>query len=324
MKSEILYQYQEKHGYSWRNRFFAALHSLNRIASPFATLFNALASTRLSKIIQRGMGIASQRTLPKLSKERFSCWFENQKQQPNTKKVVLFNDTYTEFNEPEIGKAAYQVLSALGYEIILANGFCCGRPLLSKGFLKEAKILAYNNVERLSTLINEEIKMVVLEPSCNSAFCDDYQGLLGNNEALKKLISCTLSFDEFLQSHLQSGKLPLEFSDSKHGVWVHGHCHQKALIGTLPTLEVLRGIKGLSVYEIDSGCCGMAGSFGYEKEHYHFSMKIGELKLFPKIRSTQAQDTIVASGMSCRSQIKDGTKRHALHLAEVIANQLKK
>lgn len=322
MKSEILYQYQEKHGYSLRSLIFTSIHRLNELTSPFATLFNTLASTRFSKFLLSCLGIAPERTLPTLAKERFSIWFCKQKQMPKAKKVLLFNDTYTEFNEPDIGKAAFHVLSALDYEIMLAEGFCCGRPLLSKGFLKEAKKQAIQNVQRLDGLIPVEIKIIVLEPSCLSAIRDDYHGLLGNDEKLKRLISHTVSFEEFLQSHLQDGKLPLKFSDNKRNVWMHGHCHQKALVGTLPTLEVLRGVKAFSVREIDSGCCGMAGSFGYEKEHYLFSMKIGELKLFPKIRSTEQDDLIIASGVSCRSQIQDGTKRHAVHLAEAIASQL--
>lgn len=164
--------------------------------------------------------------------------------------------------------------------------------------------------------------MVFLEPSCLSAFRDDFKGLLGKSDALEKLISHTFSFDEFLQHHLQDGTLPLSFNGQKQEVWIHGHCHQKALVGMVPTLEVLHGIKDFTVHEIDSGCCGMAGSFGYEKEHYSFSMKIGELKLFPKIRKVQPQALVIASGMSCRSQIKDGTQRSAIHIAQAIANQL--
>lgn len=322
MKSEILYQYQEKHGYSIRSRFFAAAHQLNLLASPFPSLLNRLAETSFCKKLFSWMGIASERTLPRLTNERFSSWFKLQKQSPKTKKVVLFNDTYTEFNEPEVGKSAFKILSALDYEIILANGYCCGRPLLSKGFLKEAKANASTVINQLCQLVNEENEMIVLEPSCVSAFRDDYKGLLGNDTALEKLISYTYSLDEFLQKHLKEGLLPLSFSENKVNVFVHGHCHQKSLVGMTPTLEVLKGVKGFTVKEIDSGCCGMAGSFGYEKEHYLFSMKIGELKLFPKIRTLSSHDIMITSGMSCRSQIKDGTQRRAIHFAEAIAKQL--
>lgn len=322
MKSEILYQYQEKHGYTLRNRFFSSLHRLNRLTSPFATAFNYLASTRFMKAIFSWIGISPKRKIPSFAKERFSVWFEKQKQTEKTKQVVLFNDTYTEFNEPQIGKAAYQVLSELGYQIILANHFCCGRPLISKGFLQEAKANAITTVAKLTELLRDDTLLVVLEPSCISAFKDDYKGLLGKNESLEKLIAKTLSFDEFLQRHLQDGVLPLHFKGKKQDVWVHGHCHQKSLVGMIPTLEVLKGINGITVHEIDSGCCGMAGSFGYEKEHYEFSMKIGNLKLFPKVRAANKEDLIIASGMSCRGQIMDGTTRCAIHLAEAIASHL--
>ncbi|HEV8051777.1 MAG TPA: FAD-linked oxidase C-terminal domain-containing protein [Parachlamydiaceae bacterium] len=323
MKSEILYQYQEKHGYSWRNRLFASLHRLNYLAAPFSGIFNALASSSIGKTIQGWMGIAPQRTFPLLAKERFSTWFNKQEQKSNNKRVIIFNDTYTEFNEPGIGKAAFKVLTKLGYKITLVQGQCCGRPLISKGFLKEAKNQALELVIQLDQIVNEDGQMIVLEPSCLSALRDDYKGLLGANVLLYRLISNTFSFEEYLQRHLLEGKLPLPFMDIKKDIWVHGHCHQKALVGTGPTLDVLRGIEGFHVREIESGCCGMAGSFGYEKEHYHFSMKIGGLKLFPKIRETQSDDIIVASGMSCRSQIQDGTQIRALHLAEAIANQMR-
>lgn len=322
MKSEIMYQHQEKHGYSWRNKLFAYLPRLNKLVFPFARVVNALSKTKLTKKIQGWMGITPERTLPEYAKERFSSWFHKQIQSNKTKKVILFNDTFTEFNEPEIGKAAFKILYALGYEIILADKYCCGRPFISKGFLKEAKNNAFRVVEDLNKLIDKNLQIVILEPSCASAFRDDYQGLLGDLPALKRVSSQTLSLDEFLQQHLVDGKLPLPLKDIKRNVWLHGHCHQKALVGTKPTLEVLKAIPGFTVHEIDSGCCGMAGSFGYEKEHYEFSMKIGELKLFPKIRTLQSNDLVIASGMSCRCQIDEGTKQRAVHLAEVIALQL--
>jgi len=247
-------------------------------------------------------------------------WFNLQKQEKETKQVVLFDDTYTEFNEPEIGKAAYKVLKALGYEVVLAKGHCCGRPLISKGLLKEAKANASKVLEALSLHIQQGAMIIGLEPSCLSAFRDDYQGLLGKSTALDGLMTHCLSFDEFLQQHIKDGKLPIDFSIEKKAVWVHGHCHQKALVGMLPTLEVLRAVPGFVVHEIESGCCGMAGSFGYEKEHYEFSMKIGELRLLPTVRATGNSALIVASGISCRSQIAHGTNRTPVHLAQALAS----
>jgi len=328
MKSEILHQYQEKHGYGWRNYFFASLHLMNRLCSPFSKIFNRLAKTNLSKMLLGWIGISPQRTLPKFAHKRFSTWFKQQTQLRQTKKVVLFNDTFTEFNEPEIGKSAFKVFGSLGYEVILVDNFCCGRPFISKGFLKEAKKNAFQAIDKLNQVLSEDksMLMVVLEPSCLSAFRDDYKGLLGStHEILNQLIPKILSFEEFLQKHLNEGRLPAEFNlkSKEQEIWVHGHCHQKSLIGNAPTLEVLRSIKNFKVHEIESGCCGMAGSFGYEKEHFNFSMKIAELKLLPKIRTLLSDHIIVASGISCRSQIQDGVQRKAFHLAEVIARQIR-
>lgn len=322
MKAELLYQYQEAHGYSLRNRFFAYLPTFSRLASPFAALANGLAATSLFKRGLAWLGIAPERSLPALAKERFSTWFQQQQQTPQIKTVVLFNDTYTEFYEPHIGQAAYKVFKALGYEVLLANGMCCGRPLISKGLLKQAKANAISFVEKLNEMVNENRSLVVLEPSCASVFSDDTDGLLGKDPQLERLRSHTLSFDEFLHQHLVEGQLPLPFHDTQQNIWVHGHCHQKSLVGIKISLEVLQGISGFSVHEINSGCCGMAGAFGYEKEHYDFSMKIGDLKLFPQVQALHNKDLIIANGFSCRSQIKDGTPKRAIHLAEVIAFHL--
>ena len=313
MKSEFLYQYQEKNGYSLRNRIFGHLHKINRFVSPFATIFNALGSSSLSKSLLRLFGITPKRSLPHLAKETFSAWFSRQRQEKREKQVVLFNDTYTEFNEPDIGKSAYTILTALGYEVILETDRCCGRPMISKGMLKEAKAKA---LELMSVISSHP--MIVLEPSCLSAFKDDYKGLIGNNE---KFNNC-LSIEEFLQQHLKDGQLPLNFIDEKQEIWIHGHCHQKALLGTSPALNILRSIPGLTVHEIVSGCCGMAGSFGYETEHYDFSMKIGELHLLPAVRQIHRDAIIIANGFSCRSQISHGTDRQAVHSAQVIASRI--
>jgi len=325
MKSEVLYQYQEKHGYSFRSRIFAHMHAINRLFSPFARLFNAISRTYLSKMALKLLGITPQRKLPSLAKERFSTWFHKQPKTDSSQRVVLFNDTYTEFNEPEIGKAAYQVLSALKYNIILAENLCCGRPLISKGFLKEAKKNAEHVVEALFPFANGGISIVGLEPSCFSALHDDYQGLLNNTsfaDKLKKIREHCISFDQFLQQHISNGTLPLSIDPSPQQALIHGHCHQKSLIGMQPTLDVLRSA-GITPHEIDSGCCGVAGSFGYEEEHYDLSMKIGSLKLFPAVNDAEASTILVASGISCRSQIHHGTGRRAMHLAEAISQRLK-
>lgn len=322
MKSEILYQHKKKHGTNIRSRLFAHLHTINKIASPFAPLFNAMSRSKPSKKLMDILGITQKRELPELAKERFSTWFKKQPRNLRTEKVALFNDTYTEFNQPEIGMAAYKVLSALGYEVILINGFCCGRPLISKGFLEEAQKQANTVIENLFPYAFQNIPIVTLEPSCISALRDDYKGLISDKKKLEETTALITSFDEFIHSHIQEGKLPLKFYPQDEKVLVHTHCHQKALLGSEKTLEVLKAA-GFDVQEIASGCCGMAGSFGYEKEHYDISMRIGELHLLPTVRNASLETTIIASGMSCRSQIHHGTSRQALHLAEALKRRMK-
>lgn len=327
MKSEFLYQYQQKHGRTLRSRLFGYIHTINRFTMPFGKTFNYISSTWLGKFILKCFGIAPQRDLPQLAQERFSSWFKQQKQLASEKKIILFNDTYTEYNHPEIGKAAFKVLSQLNYEIILITDFCCGRPLISKGFLKEAKNNAIKLINELKSHINEGLAIICLEPSCLSALKDDYKGLIGHKDPslftdLALISDACYSFEDFLNFLLKENKLSLNFKENAAQILVHGHCHQKALFGMQSTLNVLRAIPGFTVKEINSGCCGAAGSFGYEQEHYDISMKIGNLHLLPSIREASLETIIVANGFSCRSQIQHGAHRQALHLAEVIANLL--
>ena len=318
MKAEFLYQYQEAHGYPLRNRLFGHIDTFNRVLSPFASLVNWMGSTWLGKQMQRWLGIAPERSLPPLAAERFSSWFDKY-QQPETAvtPVVLFNDTFNEFNHPEVGQAAVKVLNRLGYRVILAERSCCGRPLLSKGMLKEAKEKALRLIDILYPYAALEMPIIGLEPSCLLAIKDDFSDMVAG-EALEAIQRCCTTFDEFLASHID--KLSFPERENKLVVKVHGHCHQKALVGTKPTLDVLRAIPGIEVSEIPSGCCGMAGSFGYEAEHYDFSMKIGGLVLFPAIAASTDDTLIVADGTSCRSQIADATHRRAKHLAELLVD----
>jgi Fe-S oxidoreductase len=331
MKSELLYQYQLKYGTPLRNRLFGHMHTLNRAASPFAGFYNQLSHSLFGRSLLKWIGISPERELPRLAKKTFSTWFRQQKQLPGEKTVYLFNDTYTEFNQPEIGQAAYQILKALGYHVRLIDRFCCGRALISKGMLRQAKKNAETLIRRLHHHVSQNhagrnSSIIVLEPSCASALRDDFQGLTGSDATLKPLYDSLkarlATLEEFLQKELQEGKLPLDFKEARHDVFFHSHCHQKSLVGAEPSLMVLKGVRGFGVKEIDSGCCGMAGAFGYEKEHYAFSMKIGELRLLPAVRNTPESALIVASGFSCRSQILHGTGRNALHLAEAISSQL--
>jgi Fe-S oxidoreductase len=273
--------------------------------------------------ILNGLGIATERGFPLLAKQRFSTWYKNYDKVSREQKVVLFIDTFTEFHTPEVGIAATKVLTALGYEVIVFSQECCGRPLISKGLLSQAKKRAEKLVKGLAPFAQQKTSIIGLEPSCILTIKDDFQGLLGvEHSTLKAISQVTLTLDEFLASHIKNGFLPLVFNQKNQNILVHGHCHQKALIGTEPTLATLRALPDAVVAEIPSGCCGVAGSFGYEREHYDLSMKIGELRLLPAIRKSSTNTLIVANGFSCRHQISHGTKRHSLHLAEVIAQAL--
>lgn len=318
MKAEFLYQYQETNGYTLRSKLFGHIGRINKLLSPFASAFNAMSRTGFGKWMQKRLGISPERTLPPLASQRFSKWFSNYQQPANAvKPVVLFNDTFNEFNHPEIGQAAVKILNKLGYQVIVPPWKCCGRPLISKGMLKQAKGQASALIETLIVYADQGIPIIGLEPSCLLTIKDDYKDFHGM-PPLDRLMSACITFDEFLAKLVAKGEFILPFIEGKRNVKVHGHCHQKALVGMGPTMTVLRAIPGFEVSEIQSGCCGMAGSFGYEEEHYDFSMKIGNAALFPAIRAASADTLIVADGTSCRSQIADGTTRRAKHLAEAI------
>lgn len=329
MKAEFLYHYQEKWGYSLRSRLFGHIGLINKFASPIASLFNFMASTTVVKTLLSWIGVAPERSLPSLASQRFSAWFKANK--PKTKcdkQVVLFIDTYTEFNNPEIGQAAVKVLSALGYEVIAPAWKCCGRPFISKGLLKQAKTHATELIETLHPYAVDNIPIIGLEPSCILTIKDEFLDLAGKagdpmKQKAEQVMKASLTFDEFLNNHIVNGKLPLNINHYHSPIKLHGHCHQKSLVGTKPTLNVLKAISEAAVTEIASGCCGVAGSFGYEKEHYALSIKIGELRLLPEVRASSADTVIVADGVSCRSQISHATQRTAKHLAEVIAEVIR-
>jgi FAD/FMN-containing dehydrogenase/Fe-S oxidoreductase len=319
LKAEFLYHYQNRHGTSLRSYLFAYIGLLNQWMSPFAFWVN---TTNRSSLIKKGLdylGITTKRPLPDLALQSFSKWFKQHPQIQKNKQVVLFNDTFTEFNHPAIGQAAVRVLQELGYEVILPSWHCCGRPLISKGFLKQAAKYADRVIHLLAPYASQHIPIIGLEPSCLLTIKDDYPDFyFSENEKLSVVVKACLTFDEFLANHVENNSLPLPFHTHSCTVKVHGHCHQKALVGMKPTLKVLKAIPGIQATEIQAGCCGMAGSFGYEKEHVDFSMQIGELRLFPAIREAPSKTLFVANGTSCRQQIADGTQRKAIHLAELI------
>jgi len=274
--------------------------------------------------MDRLLGIHRNRQLPPFATQTFDRWFAARSASPRPAPggpVVLFNDCYMTYNYPDIGKAAVKVLEAAGFEVILPEKRCCGRPMISKGLLKEAKAHAAANVELLAKYAAQGVPVVGCEPSCILTFRDEYPDLLDDPRA-QDLARHSFMIEEFLLRLHQEGSLELSFRNGAKSFLLHGHCHQKAHVGSGPTLQALRLLPGATVEEVDSGCCGMAGSFGYEKEHYELSLAIGERRLFPAVRSTGEDCTIVAAGVSCRQQIAHGTGRRAKHLVEVLADAL--
>ncbi|MBB65030.1 MAG: oxidoreductase [Waddliaceae bacterium] len=320
MKSEFLYHYQKEHGISLRTRLFAYVDQFSRLASLTPSLSNWASSSLPAKWLLKKIGIPSKRQLPPFAQKRFSQHRKTQKH--SQKKLVLLIDTFTEFNYPEIGLDAMNIFHAMGYEVLLPQYQCCGRPAISKGLLPYAKKKASKLVETLLPYAKQGLPIVGLEPSCILTLRDEYKALLPSEDT-RLVASMCFSLDEFLDQHREDTFSHIKWkNDQSYRVRIHGHCHQKALVGMDPSLRVLKSIPGFQVKEIPSGCCGMAGSFGYEEEHYKMSIAIAKQRLVPGIQKCSENTLIIASGLSCRSQIEHTTKREALHLAEAIARQI--
>jgi FAD/FMN-containing dehydrogenase/Fe-S oxidoreductase len=325
LKYEFLAQYYARNGTPLRARLFGNIEALNRVGCAFAPLSNWVANSAPAHwVFDRFFGIHKNRQLPPFARETFTRWFARRNGRRTTGArgpVVLFNDTYMTYNYPELGKAAVKVLEAAGFEVTLAEKKCCGRPFISKGLVDRARENAAYNVDRLFRYAERGIPIVGLEPSCILTFRDEYPDLLDDPRA-DRLAKGTYLIEEFLLGLHEKGQLDLPLRPGAPSVLLHGHCHQKALTGSSPSLQVLRLLPGTQVDEVDSGCCGMAGSFGYEKEHYEMSLAIGNRRLFPAIQAADPACEIVAGGVSCRQQIAHGTDRRARHLVEILAEAL--
>jgi len=325
LKFEFLAHYHEIHGIPLRSRVFGNIAALSRLGSAAAPFSNWIMRTPVVKrITQNLLGIHAARPLPPFVRRSFRRWLHDHP--PRTlpqgaPKVVLFNDTFTNYNEPWIGIAALRILENSGAQVLVPDVACCGRPMISKGLLDKAKANAQTNVAVLTPLVEAGAFVVGCEPSCVLTLRDDYPDLLGT-KAAQTLAEKVLSLEEYLCRRLDAGSWRPQFVNKPCAVLLHGHCHQKSLAGSEPSMRLLRMPPGFAAEEVDSGCCGMAGAFGYEKEHYEISLQIGESRLFPAIRNSPADALIVASGTSCRQQILHATGRKALHIAEVLAGVL--
>ena len=316
MKTEILYQMGRENGFTLRQRAAGHIRLGLALAALLPSLYNAASGTSLARRAAALAGIDPRRTLPRVAKKTFSKRFPSLPQGAGPARVALFNDTWNEYQRPEIGEGAVRVFAAAGTKVLLPKVVCCGRPMLSEGLVDEARKNARRNLDLLSPLVERGVPLVGLEPSCILTIRDDYRKLLPGDERVEGLAGATRLFEEALLE--LDARLPLREGPP---VLLHGHCHQKALVGTGPTEEALALAPGAEVEVVDSGCCGMAGLFGYEEAHYEVSMKMGERRLFPAVRGAAGR-VVVAPGTSCREQILGGTGRRALHPAEYLAHLL--
>ena len=320
MKAEFLYQYQETNGYSFRSKLFANNAKYNKLGSKFSTLTNFFTNTVVAKKI---MGVATERSVPKLAKQPLATWLKNHQTKESKKTVYLFNDEFTNYYDVEIGKDAVIVLEKLGYEVKTVDHEESGRSYISKGFLKEAKEIANKNVNTFKDVISKKAPLVGIEPSAILSFRDEYLRLADDKESAKKLSENCFTVEEFLASEVKKGNINSDiFTYESKTLKIHGHCHQKALSSTHATFSILNIPKNYKVTIMNTGCCGMAGSFGYEKEHFKVSMQVGEDTLFSKIRNCSTDTEIAAAGTSCRHQIYDGTKRIAKHPITILKEAL--
>ncbi len=329
LKQEWQYQYYKDKGIPFRTRMIANFEAGMRWASfaPWAYRL-AFSTPVVGSWIKALVGFAPKRSMPDVTSKTWKKWFKSsfRPNAANDKLVYLFIDELLNFNEPEIGITTVKLLDRLGYSVRFVDHVGSGRTFLSKGLLEESRDMAQKNVMIFSKLVTPETPLVGVEPSAILSFRDEYPDLLRGTqkEDAVRIAKSTYTIEEFLARELEAGRIDSnKFHVKKDLVKLHGHCQQKALSSLTPVKKILTQLGGSEVHMIPSGCCGMAGSFGYEKEHFELSMQIGELVLFPTIRKQPNDVIIAAAGVSCRHQIKDGTSRRALHPVEILYSKLK-
>jgi FAD/FMN-containing dehydrogenase/Fe-S oxidoreductase len=327
LKYEFLAQYQAVHGVPLRSRLFAALPHAGALSGLAPGVANRLYSSKLLRTaMDLTVGIDRRRTLPAVAPVSFTKWFRGHKQRraAGRPRVILWDDCHIRHHQPELGRDAVRILEAAGYAVeCLPGRKCCGRPMISKGLLKQARANARHNLKLLLPHARTGVPIVGVEPSCIACFRDEYPDLLQNPES-REVAAQSFFIEEFIARLADSGDLHLNLRkpSRRTRILLHTHCYQKAFGTAESVVKMLRLLPDTQVEEIAAGCCGMAGSFGYEKEHYDISMAIGEQALFPAVRSAEAETVIAAAGTSCREQIKDGTQRGARHPVSILAQSL--
>lgn len=332
LKSEFLQHWYDKHGIPLRTRLIAYISTINRLGSLAPGIFNFIIKNKLtSGILKKSAGFAQKRSIPILYKTTLRKWVKKNLSRINPENpkgtLCLFIDEFTNYNDTEIGITVIRLLTSLNYKVIVTKHNVSARTFLSKGLIRTAKKTIEKNIKSFSAIICEDLPLIGIEPSAILGFRDEYPDLCGDDlkESALNIARNSYMIDEFIAMEYKNGRIDRhQFVEEKSNLLLHAHCQQKAVASSLCTLEMLSIPVNYSAVEIPSGCCGMAGSFGYEKEHFDLSNKIGELVLFPAIRNSEASTIITAPGTSCRHQIKDGTDKIALHPAQILYNALKR
>ena len=334
IRSQVLQMLYDRHGTPFRSWMVARMAMVERLGHCVRPIYNFFATNAISaSLIKRMVSFAPERSIPALSaktmRQQVTRLTRRHKHLAGNKTVYLFADEFTDLQEAYIGVAFAQLLIALGYKVVIPKTVESGRAAISKGCLHLATRFAKKNVRLLRNKITEDTPLVGIEPSCILSFRDEYPALVpaAMRDDAERLGKNCLLYDEFIMREVARGNIrPEHFRNEAVEIWLHGHCHQKSLVGIEKTVAMLRLLPGCQLHVIPSSCCGMAGSFGYEKEHYRTSLAIGEMILFPTIRkATQQHDTnstvpmfVAAPGTSCRQQILDGTGIHAVHPVEIM------
>ena len=322
LKAEFLYQYQKTNPISLRSKLIAHNARINAVTHKFAGIYNFIGTRSWFKSL---IGVHSKRSLPNLKSKTLRQWFSSIQQKSHSKSIYLFCDEYTNHFDVELGKKTILLLNKLGYKVFMPAHSESARAYISKGFLEEAKTIATNNVSIFSALISNDKPLIGIEPSAILGFRDEYPNLVDANlrSTAENLAENVFTIEEFLAKELNAHKIDIsKFTTKSETVYYHGHCHQKALSSNTYAETILKMPPNFKVETIDSGCCGMAGSFGYEKEHFDLSQQIGEDRLFPFLRELKKEVIVSASGTSCRHQIRDGVNKTALHPIEILYNAL--